>query len=116
MEGWQEIIKIFSTGVTAAGVMGLWIYNLLEEKKSIKTENTESLKALRSRNDTLTDYIKESDKANLQLLTEMRMLITTLTANQEKLPAAIRDIIKSEVSLIKQTLDAVQSNINRRSP
>ncbi len=104
MDQWLEIVKIFGTGVTAGGVMGLWIWNLLKEKTELQT-----------RNDNLTDYIQQSDKSNLQLLTEMRMLIATLTANQDKLPSAIKELVVAEMALIKQTLDALQTSFNNRS-
>jgi len=115
MTQWLEIIKIFGTNVTVAGIMGVWIYVLLQEKKNTKESSEKQINELQGRNDLLNDYIKESDKSNLQLLTEMRMLIATLTSNQDKLPAVVKDIISAELSLLKQTVDAIQSSINNRS-
>jgi hypothetical protein len=99
-----EFIQVFGTGVTAGGVMGVWIWSLLKEK----TE-------LQDRNNKLTDYIQESDKSNLQILTEMRMLIVTLTTGQDRFAPAVQDIISKEIALLKQILDGIQKSIDSRS-
>jgi hypothetical protein len=102
--GFGEFVQVFGTGVTAGSVMGAWIWNLIKEK----TE-------LRDRNDKLSDYIQDSDKSNLQILTEMRMLIVTLTTSQDRFTPAVQDIIAKEVALLKQILDGIQRSIDSRN-
>lgn len=100
VETWIELVKIFGSGITAGGVMGLWLWTQHQEK--VKQTN---------RIEELTSYIQMSDKSTTQLMTEMKLLIATLVSNQDSLPTAIKLMLEP----FEKALERVERNITEKS-
>jgi hypothetical protein len=115
MESWSELVNIFGTA-TATGVLGMWVRSEIQSKKELKDstdiERVDSLK----RNSELTDSVSDSEKATIKLLTEMQMVMASLTGAIDKLPEELRKVLQLELIELKATMKSIKDDLDKRHP